>query len=98
MNEAARAWRGQNREVFLPLRHRPGEAQVDYGFADMVLKGETVNLALLVITLPYSDSLYMQAFRRECTETFQEGHCQAFEFFGGVPVRISYDKSKISVF
>ncbi len=33
----------------------------------------------------------------ECTETFQEGHKRAFEFFGGVPRRISYDNSKIAV-
>ena len=26
-----------------------------------------------------------------------EGHRRAFEFFGGVPRRISYDKSKIAV-
>ena len=97
VKEAVRAWREQNREVFLPLSHPPGEAQVDYGFADVVLNGETVKVALFVMTLPYSDALYIQAFPRECTETFQEGHCRAFEFFGGVPVRISYDNSKIAV-
>jgi len=36
-------------------------------------------------------------FPRECTETFQEGHCRAFAYFGGVPTRISYDNSKIAV-
>jgi hypothetical protein len=39
----------------------------------------------------------MQAFPRECTESFQEGHKRAFEFFGGVPTRISYDNLKIAV-
>ena len=39
---------------------------------------------------------FCQAFPRECTETFQEGHVRAFEFFGGVPSRISYDNSKIA--
>ena len=38
-----------------------------------------------------------QLFPRECTETFLEGHRQAFEFLGGVPRRISYDNSAIAV-
>ena len=37
------------------------------------------------------------AFPRECTEVFWEGHIRAFEFFGGVPTRISYDNLKIAV-
>ena len=38
-----------------------------------------------------------QAFERECTETFWEGHVQAFGFFGGVPRRITYDNTKVAV-
>jgi transposase len=83
--------------VFLPLSHPPGEAQVDYGFADVWLDGELTKVALFVMTLPYSDAIFMQAFPRECTESFLEGHRRAFDFFGGVPNRISYDNSKIAV-
>ena len=97
VQEAVREWKASHREVFLPLSHRPGEAQVDYGFADVVLHGETVKVALFVMTLPYSDAIYMQAFPRECSESFLEGHRRAFEFFGGVAVRISYDNSKVAV-
>jgi len=50
-----------------------------------------------VMTLPHSDAFFCQAFPAECTETFQEGHVRAFEFFGGVPTRISYDNSRIAV-
>ena len=39
----------------------------------------------------------MRAFERECTETFWEGHVRAFEFFGGVPKRITYDNTKVAV-
>ena len=49
----------------------------DYGFADVVLNGETVKVALFVMTLPYSDAIYMQAFPRECSESFLEGHKRA---------------------
>ena len=97
VQEAVRAWKEQSREVFLPLSHPPGEAQVDFGFADVWLTGELTKVALFVMTLPYSDAIFIQAFPRECTEAFLEGHQRAFEFFGGVPTRISYDNSKIAV-
>src|SRR6478609_3892742 len=57
--------------------------------------GTTV--ALFVMTLPYSDAIFVCAFPRECTEAFLEGHVRAFAFFGGVPRRISYDNSRIAV-
>ena len=97
VKDAVRAWRTGHKEVFLPLSHPPGEAQVDFGFAYVDLAGERVQVALFVMTLPYSDAIFVQAFPRECTEAFQEGHKRAIEFFGGVPRRISYDNSKIAV-
>jgi len=97
VKDAVRAWKQHHREVFLPLSHPPGEAQVDFGFADVWLAGELTKVALFVMTLPYSDAIFIQAFPRECTEAFLEGHRRAFDFFGGVPTRISYDNSKIAV-
>lgn len=94
---AVRDLKQKSREVFLPLSHPPGEAQVDFGFADVHLNGVLTKVALFVMTLPYSDAIFMQAFPRECTESFQEGHVRAFAFFGGVPTRISYDNSKVAV-
>ena len=92
VKEGVRAWRQQDKEVFLPLSHPPGEAQVDFGEADVILRGETTRVALFVMTLPYSDAIFCQVFPRECTEAFLEGHQRAFEFFGGVSRRISYGK------
>lgn len=94
---AVRAWKERSQEVFLPLSHPPAEAQVDFGYAYVDLAGERTQVALFVITLPYSDVFYIQAFPRECTESFQEGHKRAFNFFGKAPTRISYDNSKIAV-
>ena len=37
VQEAIRDWKAQSREVFLPLRHPPGEAQVDFGIAEVRL-------------------------------------------------------------
>mgnify|MGYP003345906243 CR=1 FL=1 len=94
---AVREWRQSRKEVFLPLSHPPGEAQVDYGEAKIQLNGQETSVALFVMTRPYSGAIFVQAFPRECTETFLEGHRRAFEFLGGVPKRISYDNLAIVV-
>ena len=97
IKDAVRAWKQTHQEVFLPLTHPPGEAQVDFGEATVNRNGVEQKVALFVMTLPYSGAIFIQAFPRECTETFLEGHRRAFEYFGGVPRRISYDNSAIAV-
>src|SRR3982751_5551992 len=97
VKDAVRAWRTRSAEVFIPLAHPPGEAQADFGQAEVTLDGQTTTVALFVMTLPYSDAVFTCAFPRECTEAFLEGHVRAFEFLGGVPRRIGYDNSKIAV-
>jgi len=92
-----RSWKLRSAEVFVPLAHPPGEAQVDFGEAEVTLDGRPTEVALFVMTLPYSDAIFVCAFPRECTEAFLEGHARAFAFFGGVPRRISYDNLKIAV-
>jgi hypothetical protein len=77
-----RAWKEGHQEVFLPLSHPAGEAQVDFGEATVKLHGALAKVAMFVMTLPYRGAIFMQVFPRECTETFLEGHRQAFEFFG----------------
>jgi transposase len=97
VKEAVRDRELRTREVFMPLVHPPGEAQVDFGFADVIHDGQTARVALFVMTLMYSDAIFCCVYPRECTEAFMDGHRRAFEFFGGVPKRISYDNSRISV-
>ena len=97
VKDAVRAWKQRQAEVFVPLAHRPGEAQADFGEAQVKLRGKQIKVALFVMTLPHCDAFFCQAFPKECTEAFQEGHKRAFEFFQGVPQRISYDNSKIAV-
>ena len=61
------------------------------------IAGTRCKAALGVITLPYSDTYFLTAYPRECTETFQAAHVAGFEFFGGVPIRTSYDNTTIAV-
>jgi transposase len=86
-----------SREVFMPLVHRPGEGQADFGHALARVAGQLRRVVFFVMALGYSDAFFVMAFERECTETCWEGHIKAFDFFGGVPRRISYDNSKVMV-
>jgi len=96
VKDAVREYRISHREVFLPLSHPPGEAQVDFGEATVRIAGKETRAALFDMTLPYSGAIFVQAFPKECTQTFMEGHRRAFEEFGGVPRRITYDNSGIA--
>lgn len=67
----------------MPLVHRAGEVQVDFGHALTKVNGQLRKVVFFVRVLPYSDASLVMAFERECTETFWEGHVRGFEFFGG---------------
>jgi transposase len=89
--------RRRQREVFVPLRHEPGHAQVDFGEALGVIGGVERKLHFFVMDLPHSDGCFVQAYPGETTEAFCDGHVRAFTFFGGVPKSILYDNSNIVV-
>ena len=97
VKDAVRSWRKVHAQTYVPLSHPPGEAQVDFGEASFYLNGVLTKAALFVMSLPYSDAVFIRAYPRECSESFQDGHVRAFAFFGGVPTRISYDNSRIAV-
>jgi len=94
---AVAAYTQSQAEVFVPLLHPPGEAQCDFGHAEVVVAGVRYKAALFVLTLPFSNARFGCLFPRECTEAFHAGHARACAFFGGVPTRISYDNSKLAV-
>jgi transposase len=87
----------RGREMFVPLVHPAGEAQVDFGEALVVIAGVEQKAHYLVMDLPHSDDCFVAAFPAETTEAFLEGHVRAFAYFGGVPTRILYDNTKIAV-
>src|SRR5467141_2445241 len=85
------------REMFVPLRHDPGHAQVDFGEALAVIAGKECKIHFFAMDLPHSDACLVQAYPAETSEAFCEGHNVGFEFFGGVPRSILYDNSKLAV-
>ncbi len=97
VKDAVREIKKTSKEVFMPLKQPPGEAQVDFGQAVVKMGGVLRKIHFFVMCLPYSDAFFIKAYDRECTETFWDGHVRAFTFFGGVAKRISYDNSKIAI-
>ena len=87
----------RSREVFVPLSHPPGHAQVDFGEALGVIGGVKRKLHYFAMSLPHSDALFIKAYPAETTEAFCDGHVAAFGFFGGVPASILYDNTAIAV-
>ena len=91
------AARQRNTEMFVPLSHPPGHAQVDFGEALGVIGGIERKIHFLAMDLPQSDACFVKAYPGETTEAFCDGHVSAFSFFGGVPRSILYDNTKIAV-
>lgn len=97
VKDAVRNLRLRLKDVYIPLSHRPGEAQMDFGYALAKVNGTLRKIVIFVMSLPYSDAVYVQVYEKICTEVFRDGHVRAFAFFGGVPCRISYDNEKVMV-
>ncbi|OHC46835.1 MAG: transposase [Rhodobacteraceae bacterium GWE1_64_9] len=87
----------RSREVFIPLSHKPGHAQVDFGEADGIINGKLVRFHYFCMDLPHSDAPFFKAYPAEVAEAFCEGHVAAFAFFGGIPQSILYDNTKLAV-
>ena len=85
------------REMFVPLAHPPGHAQVDFGEAVAIIAGVRQKIHFFCMDLPQSDGCFVKAYPAETTEAFLDGHVTAFAFFGGVPISILYDNLKIAV-
>jgi transposase len=87
----------RTQEVFVPLSHPPGHAQVDFGEALGEIDGVRCKLHYFAMALPHSDAFFIKAYPAETTEAFCDGHVSAFAFFGGVPLSILYDNTKLAV-
>lgn len=97
VKDYVRICRARGRETFVPLAHPPGHAQVDFGEAVAVIGGVRQKIHFFCIDLPQSDACFVKAYPQETTEAFLDGHVSAFAFFGGVPLSILYDNTRIAV-
>lgn len=87
----------RTQEVFVPLSHPPGHAQVDFGEALGEIGGVRCKLHYFAMALPHSDAFFIKAYPAETAEAFCDGHLAAFAFFGGVPLSILFDNTTLAV-
>jgi transposase len=84
---------GRRVEVFVPQEHPPGaEAEVDFGELWVVLNGVKTKCHMFIFRLSHSGKAIHRIYPTQAQEAFLEGHIEAFNEIGGVPVRhIRYD-------
>ena len=65
----------------MPLDHPPGDAQVDFGEARVIIDGVLQKAHYFCLSLPQSDDMSVTAFPAERIEGLCEGHNLAFAHF-----------------
>ena len=86
-------------EAMVPQSKPPGwEAEVDFGELKIPLGGTPdQRVWMFVMRLSSSGRTFRRVYGNETIESFLDGHVRAFEFFGGVPVRVRYDNLRPAV-
>ena len=85
-------------EAFVPLVSDAGvEAEVDWGQAQVILRGEPVEVHVFLMRACHSGASFVAAFQAETQQAFLEGHVAAFEWFGGVFQVVRYDNLRSAV-
>ncbi|MHC4108863.1 MAG: IS21 family transposase [Planctomycetota bacterium] len=97
VKDYVRERRSRTREMFVPLAHSPGHAQVDFGEALAVIGGVMRKAHFFAFDLPHSDACFVKAYPAETSEAFCDGHVAAIAFFGGIPRSILYDNTTLAV-
>lgn len=82
---------------FLPLEHKPGCAQVDFGDASFIEGGVKYNGKYLVLTFPHSNASYIQLIKKKNSESAALAMINIFEYLGGVPHTIWFDNDVVFV-
>lgn len=82
--------------AYMRFETEPGyQAQVDFGeFQVAKPDGSVTKLFLFSMILGYARKMYAELIERCDLPTFLDCHIHAFEYFGGVPDQILYDRMK----
>ncbi|NQU38062.1 MAG: IS21 family transposase [Actinobacteria bacterium] len=86
-------------QVFVPQSHLPGdEAEVDFAELFVDLPQGRTKCYMFTLRLCFSGKSVHRVFATQSQEAFLEGHIEAFQALGGVPVRhVKYDNLKSAV-
>lgn len=82
---------------FIPLKHIPEEAQVDFGATDFYENGRLHSGNYLNMSFPHSNQGYTQLFKGENQKCLFHGMINIFNHIGGVPSRIWFDNASTIV-
>jgi len=85
--------RKQPCDQYLDLVWEPGEAQVDFGQADMYERGKLTREHCLTMCFPFSNVGPTQVFHGENAECVCQGLKDIFAYINGVPRRIVFDNA-----
>lgn len=88
-------------EVSMILDFKPGEyAQVDFGAGPPLIDestGEIIKTWIFVMVLAWSRHMYAEIVLNQNIETWLGCHRRAFEWFNGVPKKITIDNPKCAI-
>lgn len=91
--KAHRAAHRARGEGFQQLVWPAGTAQVDFGEAQALIAGVKMLLHILVVTFPYSNMRFVQAYRGETAECVGHGLRTIFEHIGVAPRQLIFDNA-----
>jgi transposase len=97
IHEYLRERRRQRAEVYVPLIHHPGEAQVDFFEVVVEVGGERRKAWKFLLRLMYSGREFAWLYERCDQLAFLDGHVRAFAYLDGVVRRCVYDNLAAAV-
>jgi len=97
IHEYLRERRRQRAEVYVPLVHHPGEAQVDFFEVVVEVGGERRKAWKFLLRLMYSGREFAWLYERCDQLAFLDGHVRAFAYLEGVVRRCVYDNLAAAV-
>lgn len=97
IHEYLRERRRQRAEVYVPLVHRPGEAQIDFFEVVVEVGGERRKAWKFLLRLMYSGREFAWLYERCDQLAFLDGHVRAFAHLGTVARRCVYDNLGLAV-
>ena len=96
-----KAIKGKSTAVTMMLEFQPGEcAQVDFGAGPPLIcdiTGVITKTWIFVMVLAWSRHMYAEIVLRQDVETWLGCHRRAFEWFNGVPKKITIDNAKCAI-
>ena len=87
----------EEKETYVDLHHPGGEAQVDFGTAELIYEQKIMEVKYLVLSFPYSNAAYIVVLPKENIECFLYGLQTLFEYTGGVLRKIWFDNLSTAV-